>query len=97
MTYIAHVLFALGCFVSLLNLYLTVGRYPLLRLRGVPVNDIRHVSGFPLIGSLLIVLTLAAVSNPVIWWLGLAISFLDTGGLHVFAIVMLVAGLRSKS
>ena len=96
MTYIAYALFTLGCFVSLLNLYLSVGRYPLLRWRGIPADDIRHVSGFPLVGSLLVVLTLGAITNPAIWWLGLVIAFLDTGGLHMFGIAMLVAALRGK-
>ena len=97
MTSIAYALFTLGCVVSLLNLYVTLIRYPLLRLRGVPVEDIGHVSGFPLIGSLLILLTLFAVSDPMVWWLGLSIGVFDTGGLHFFAVVMLVDSLRGKT
>jgi hypothetical protein len=79
---LGHAAFALGALISLLNVYLSFIRVPLLRWRG---QDQRFVSGVPLVGSFLLV-----VSAVLLWkvrWLALSalgLATLDTGGLHGF-------------
>ena len=77
----------LGGLIAGLNFYLSVLRYPLHRLTGRPY---RHVSGFPLLGSVLLV-PFAAFHYDSPWLLGLSVLFLclDTGGVVWFAAVML--------
>ena len=87
----------LGTFISLLNFHLSFTR-PLAHryLRSTPY---KHVSGFPLFGSLLLWL-----SSPLFWSSGhpqlavaaVAVSALDTGGLHWFFAIMFFQALRTK-
>ncbi len=71
------------------NFYLTFIRYPLYRIRGGKKRDYRFVSGFPIIGSLSILLSLGFVQMPVyLRWFGAVCAILDTGGLHWFLVVM---------
>lgn len=84
---LGYVLFALGAFVSCLNFYLSFLRYPLCKLLG---RQYKWVSGFPVLGSLLVVIAVAILhEHPVFFWGGITIALLDTGGLHWFAGVML--------
>lgn len=79
-----------GLAISCLNFYLSFLRYPLLRCLGKAPPDIQWVSGIPLCGSLLLWIGAALfVGKPVVLWTALAISLLDTGGLHWFAAMML--------
>ena len=88
--YIGIVLLCLGGVISSLNCYLWFIRYPMHRLRGGTRESYRWISGFPLVGSLF--LWMAAVfllHHRILMWTALAISLLDTGGIHWFAGVML--------
>ena len=95
LTTIALSILMLGCLICFINLWLSFGRYPYLRFRGVPAESIRNISGFPLFGSLFVALSLPAFSNsPSIFWTGAVIAFLHTGGLHVFCFVMICAAFK---
>jgi hypothetical protein len=84
---LGYVLFALGAIVSCLNFYLSVVRYPLYKLLGL---EYRWVSGLPLFGSLLLIVAVVILQeSPFLFWSGLVIAIIDTGGLHWFAAVML--------
>jgi hypothetical protein len=90
---------ALGAFICALNFYLTFLRRPLYRLRGREA-EYRNVSGFPLIGSFLLLFGMFSsyanvhfggpkghldIHMP--FWArigGLVLAALDTGGLHWF-------------
>jgi hypothetical protein len=81
---------AVGVAISCLNFYLSVVRYPLHRWRGKPRSEFRWISGFPLLGSLgvvvgLVLMKLSSGLPPtLVVALALAIAVLDTGGLHWF-------------
>lgn len=74
-------LFSAGAGVAILNAYLSFLRYPLHRLRGRSPDTYRHASGFPMVGTLLLVLGwLLMPSSP---WAHISlVLFLvaDTGG-----------------
>jgi hypothetical protein len=82
------------CFV---NFYLSFLRYPLHRLRGLPRSSYRWVSGIPLLGSLLVAISLvhfhsmASIMLPAI-----ALIVIDTGGIHWFLGSMIYHSLRGK-
>src|SRR4051794_37286374 len=84
---LAYAAFALGASLSLLNFFLSFVRAPLLRAGG---RSPRFVSGIPLFGSLLLV-----VSATLLWsqrrlaLSALALAALDTGGIHWFVGVLL--------
>lgn len=84
---LAYMLFAVGTFLCFLNFYLSFLRYPLYRLFG---RECKHVSGVPLLGSLLLVIAVTMLHmRPLFFWSGITIALLDTGGLHWFAAIML--------
>jgi len=94
-------LFAAGGFVCLLNAYLSWLRYPLFRLRGGQPDDYRWVSGFPWIGSLLVVVAWGgeireqgSLALDVLAWSLVAV---DTGGIHWFLLIMVCQGLKGRS
>jgi hypothetical protein len=97
MRLVGPLLFAFGAFVSLLNLYLSWIRVPLLRrLRpGVPI---RFVSVFPLVGSgaLCGAMILLKHSHP-LFWPACLISLLDVGGIHWFLVVMAVQRFKGQA
>jgi len=90
---------ALGAFICALNFYLSFLRRALYRLRGREAGY-RYVSGFPLIGSALLLYCLFSsyadqhVSGPkghfdihIPFWVrvaGVILAVLDTGGFHWF-------------
>jgi hypothetical protein len=94
-TILGYLALALGAFLSLLNCYLSFVRVPLLRALGRPSQ---FVSGFPLVGSLLLF-----ASAVVLWrtqWLAftaLSVAALDTGGLHWFLGVLLWEAISGRS
>ena len=94
---IGLVLCTIGAAVTLLNFYLSFVRYPWFRIRGGAPDRYRNVSGLPLIGSLLLWIGAAFLhSYPVAMWSALTLSLFDTGGLHVFAVVLTMACLKSN-
>ncbi len=92
---LGYLAFALGAFLSLLNFYLSFVRVPLLRALCRPS---RWVSGFPLVGSLLLVASAALLWR--VRWLALCalgVAALDTGGLHWFLGVLLWMAISGRS
>jgi hypothetical protein len=91
---LGYATFALGAFLSLLNFYFSFVRVPMLRACG---RSTRFVSGFPLIGSSLLVATAAILwgTRPLVLS-ALVIAALDTGGIHWFLGVLLVAAIRAR-
>lgn len=98
MMYILYILLVIGCFISLLNFYLSFVRYLIFRWRGGSANDYHWISGYPLVGSILVVLSLLLMPAS-FWllWFGIVCAVLDTGGLHWFAGTMLVSAVRGPS
>lgn len=83
MTILASILFAAGTFICCTNFYLSFIRYPLcLFLR----REYEFVSGFPVIGQLLIVISIALFPHraSTLLWAGMVLALLDTGGVHWF-------------
>jgi hypothetical protein len=84
---LAYMLFTVGTYLCLVNFYLTFLRYPLYSLFG---RECKHVSGVPLLGSLLLVIAVTMLHEwPLFFWSGIMIALFDTGGLHWFAGIML--------
>lgn len=97
MTYLIYSLLVFCCCISLLNFYLSFLRNPIHRLLGGAPDDYHWVSGFPVVGSLFIVLSLVLMqTNSWPLWLGIICAALDTGGLHWFGGAMLVMAARGK-
>jgi hypothetical protein len=75
----------LGGFVCILNFHLSFLRFFLHRMRGRGRDEYRWVSGFPLVGSLLVAVSLVGLwEEP---WLRIAafgLILIDTGGPHWF-------------
>ena len=84
---IAYILFAIGAFVCCLNFYLSFLRFPFCKLLG---REYKWSSGIPVFGSLFLVIAVVMFhESPALFWSGIAVAILDTGGLHWFAGVML--------
>lgn len=92
---IAKGLAILGGAISVFNFYLSWLRYPLYRLCGGKHESYRFVSGIPLFGSLLLWIVAPFLRSEPVWmWSALLVSVFDMLGLHVLAIVLLIAALR---
>ena len=86
-----------GGLVCALNFYLSFCRNLLHRLRGGARKAYRWKSGFPLVGSLLVALSIFNFYDvPWILTVALALIAIDTGGIHWFAGVMIYQNLRQK-
>lgn len=84
------ILLILGALISTINVYTSFIRYPLHRLRGRSAESFKFVSGYPLFGSLFLWIAAPFLwNNPALFWPIIALSLLDTGGIHWFAYVML--------
>ncbi|QDV74762.1 hypothetical protein K2D_30210 [Planctomycetes bacterium K2D] len=80
---IFYLLLAIGVLISSLNFYLSFLRYPLWQARGGVLGDFKWASGFPFIGSLLILGCLLFVQLPTWVFITSAVAaILDTGGIH---------------
>lgn len=91
-----YLLFLLGAFFCGLNFHLSFLRVPLLRRKGVPLEEIQHVSGAPLVGSLFVLVGLGAAHRvPGFLPLGLLLILIDTGGPHWFVGSLIYTALRS--
>ena len=78
-------LLAVGAFIALTNFYLSFIRIPFHRWRGH--HDVKWVSGIPLLGSLVLIVSLAGLDGwPAL--LGGILFFLDTGGIVAFVLIM---------
>jgi hypothetical protein len=95
MSILAYILFGLGAFVSILNFHLSFVRPAIHRLRGR--GEYRFVSGFPLVGSLMLVgsfflFPAGHILRPV----ALVIALFDTGGIHWFCVMMVYDFIRGR-
>ena len=80
---VAYASFALGAWITLLNVYLSWIRTPLLRSLGRSPR--RWVSGFPIIGSALLIGSAILLRRaPWVAVSALTLAALDTGGFHSF-------------
>ena len=85
LTFISWAAFLVGGFVCLLNFYLSWLSYPLHRLRGLSPESFRSHSGFPLIGSILVVVSLVGLhSESTVVPIAIGLIAIDTGGIHWF-------------
>ncbi len=90
-----YLLFFLGAFFCALNFHLSFLRVPLLRSKGVPDDQIQHVSGAPLLGTLFVLVGLGAAHDvPGFLPLGLLLVLIDTGGPHWFVGTMIYMAVR---
>jgi hypothetical protein len=94
---LAWIAFALGAFLCILNFHLSFTRYAWHRLRGLPRESYKHISGFPIFGSLFVALSLLKFHNIIAMVIaGIVLILIDTGGLHWFIGVMLYHAVSSK-
>ena len=85
LTFIAWAAFLVGGFICLVNFYLSWLSHLLHRLRGLSQESFRSHSGFPLIGSILVVLSLVGLrSEPAVVPTAIGLIAIDTGGIHWF-------------
>ena len=85
LTFISWAAFVVGGFVCLINFYLSWLSYPLHRLRGLSPESFRSHSGFPLIGSILVVVSLVGLhSESTVVPIAIGLIAIDTGGIHWF-------------
>ena len=86
-----------GGIISALNFYLSFCRYLLHRVRGGSRESYRAVSGVPLFGSLLVVLSIIWL-HEVPWVLAVAsiVIAIDTGGIHWLAGALIYQRLRGR-
>jgi hypothetical protein len=86
---LGYMLFAVGFFICSFNFYLSFIHYWVYYLLGKE-DRYQWSSGFPVFGSLFLLVSLAMFSPP--WWLvvlGIIACLLDTGGLHWFVFSVL--------
>src|SRR6202795_4449569 len=86
-----------GGLVCALNFYLSFCRYPLHRWGGGSRESYRWISGFPLVGSLLVALSLFKFYDlPWILTVALVLIAIDTGGIHWLVGVLIYQNFRQK-
>jgi hypothetical protein len=96
-TMVAWLLLGVGGAICLINCYLSFLRRPLLRLRGQTEESYRPVSGFPLVGSLLVALSLLALhSRTGVVSAAVVLMLVDTGGIHWFIGSMIHRYVRAR-
>lgn len=95
MSILAYMLFGLGGFFSLLNLHLSFVRPAIHRLQGH--GEYRFVSGFPLVGSLMLVGSFFLFpAGYILRLVALVIALFDTGGIHWFCVMMVYDFFRGR-
>jgi hypothetical protein len=95
MSILAYVLFGLGAFVSILNFHLSFVRPAIHRFEGR--GEYRFVSGFPLVGSLMLVGSFFLfAADHILRPVALIIALFDTGGIHWFCIMMVYVFFRGR-
>jgi len=82
---VAGLLLGVGGAICLINFYTSFLRHPLHRLRGREEEAYRPVSGFPLVGSFLVAVSLVALHvHAAILSVTIVLMLVDTGGIHWF-------------
>ncbi len=94
---LAYVSLIVGGFSCALNFYLSFLRYPLHKLRRGSDVEYRWASGIPVVGSVLVLMSLASLHLET-WLLytALTLMLVDTGGIHWFLGAMLYEGISKK-
>lgn len=92
MATVGMILFATGAFFTLMNVYLSFIRYPLHLALGGTRESYRWSSGAPLIGSLLLWISIPLLSSVGLKWFAAVLSIFDTGGIHWFIGTLLFYG-----
>ena len=89
-----------GSCICLVNLYLSILRYPLHRAAGRNRTSYRHVSVLPLVGSVAVVVAWTfwirhqeSLALDIAAW---SIAILDTGGIHWFVASVTYHWLRDR-
>ncbi len=76
------ILMVLGLFFTLTNVYLSFLRFPVHLAFGGSRKTYRCISVFPLIGSLLLWISLPLLPSSELRWFASILSIFDTGGIH---------------
>ena len=76
-------LFALAGYFCALNFYITFFRFRVHRWRGLPSESFKFISGIPILGSLVLYLLVRYTPlPPALYYVGIVLICLDTGGIH---------------
>jgi hypothetical protein len=95
MRILAYILFGLGGFLSILNFYMSFIRPAIHVMRGR--GEYRFVSGFPLVGSLMLVAAFFLFpAGHILRPAALVIALFDTGGIHWFCVLMVYDFFRRR-
>jgi hypothetical protein len=98
MRWVAIILFIFGGLLCCINFYLSFIRYTIHRLRGKLKNDYRWTSGYPIIGSGSVALSLFSFWNhQIIFPIAIALILIDTGGIHWFAGTMIYKNIKIQA
>ncbi len=76
-----------GALVCALNIYLSLLRYPLHRLKGGTKQSYKYVSGFPLVGFYVLALLHPLHDQPIAIAFVIILALLDPGGIITFLVV----------
>ena len=88
-------LLGLAALIACTNLYLSLLRYPLHRLRGGSQEGYRFVSGIPMVGTIALVFAgLIGSQNGWMFWPASIIFLADTGGLFWLLVVLVLMRFR---
>lgn len=79
-----YILMGIGSFITAINFYLSFLRFPVHLACGGSRETYQHISGFPLVGSLLLWISILLLPSATLAWCAAAVSTLDTGGIHWF-------------
>jgi hypothetical protein len=93
------VLYCVGALISGFNFYLSFIRYPLHQFRGGSRENLHRVSGIPVVGSLLLWMSVFFFPHEMkgLVWTALVVSLLDTGGIHWFIVLVILSRARFKN
>ena len=98
LTFISWVALVVGGVLCLLNFYLSWLRYPLHRLRRRSKESYHSASGAPLVGSLLVALSMFVLrSVTAVVPVAIALIVIDTGGIHWLLGGQICRAWRAKS
>jgi hypothetical protein len=90
--------FFVGGWLCALNFYLSFLRYPVHRMRGMPKESYRWVSGIPVFGSAFVALSLIRLhSFSLVLISGIVLIAIDTGGIHWFVGSMIYQARHGKT
>jgi hypothetical protein len=86
--WLGYLLFGLGALVSLTNFYLSFLRYPLFVLRGRSRDEYQHISGFPMVGMLVLFGLALTPASSSLSLAALLFMLIDTGNIPWFVVSM---------